>query len=871
MKRMVKKGARKSNASIRRRLRSSWIAMGALAASTVIAAPAAAHTHAAKGPRGSRDAATSLPVRRVDWPEFLAKGSSTPSPSRFSASAPPTLAEYRGSLVTWSYQDAADQQGGLGPAQAQAPLRFDITPGPLGTALTSFEQVTGLSVSMPNENIRTLNSPGVSGVFSAEQALAQLLTGTGVSYRFTGARTVALDLRIQADAVEVTGRMPSVSSPKYTEPLRDIPQTITVIPKAVMEEQGAVTLRDVLRNVAGITFQAGEGGVPAGDQMTIRGFSARTDMFIDGVRDFGGYSRDAFNLEQVEVTKGPSSSIAGRGSTGGSINQVTKAPQLGASYDGAIGIGNAAYKRSTIDINQPLEGLGQNTAFRLNAMRTDTDVPNRDEVGSERWGIAPSLGFGIGTPTRLTLSYLHLAQDNLPEYGLPWVPLNTNPQLEQYSNGIPPVDQSNFYGLTTRDYEKTNTDVATVAFERDFSSQLTLRNLTRYGQNDRDSVITAPRFASVNTSTAINRQLQSRDMVDEIVSNQTTANVRLQTGKVHHAIATGLEFTRETSENFARSGPTAPTADLFNPNPNDPYPGPITRTGASTEGTADTASVYAFDTVSFGQWEFSGGLRFDHFQAETESVAVGGVITPFERTDDAVSWRAGAVYKPRPNGSIYLGYGTSFNPSAEGLTLSATTVLLDPEETRSVEAGAKWDLMQERLSVTSAVFRVEKTNARTPGLNPGDPPTVLAGEQVVNGVELGITGRMTRNWSAIGSFALMSSDIAASNTPAELDNALALTPEKTLSLWTTYDLPRNITVGGGVQYMDSVFRNATNTAAVPSYWLLNTVVSYAVNQNLTLRLNGNNLADEEYVDRVGGGHYIPGAGRTVFVTLAVNY
>ena len=163
-------------------------------------------------------------------------------------------------------------------------------------------------------------------------------------------------------------------------------------------------------------------------------------------------------------------------------------------------------------------------------------------------------------------------------------------------------------------------------------------------------------------------------MVDDIVSNQTTANVRLQTGKLHHAIAAGVEFSRETSENFARTGPTAPTADLFNPNPNDPYPGPITRTGASTKGTADSASAYAFDTVSIGQWEFSGGLRFDRFQAETEAVAVDGVVTPFERTDNAVSWRGGAVYKPRPNGSVYVGYGTSFNPSAEGLALSAATV-----------------------------------------------------------------------------------------------------------------------------------------------------------------------------------------------------
>ena len=274
-----------------------------------------------------------------------------------------------------------------------------------------------------------MHSPGVSGTFTIDEALRRALDGTSLTFRRSGS-VVTIEIARLAESVEVTGRISTVSTPKLTEPLRDIPQTITVIPRAVMDEQGATTLRDVLRNVAGITFQAGEGGVPAGDQLSIRGFSARTDMFVDGVRDFGGYSRDSFNMEQVEVAKGPTSTLAGRGSTGGAINQVSKAPALSPIAEATIGAGTASYQRTTIDLNQPLTDFPvPGTAIRVNAMWNDTDVPNRDRVESSRWGVAPSIGFGSGTSTRATVSYFKLKQDNLPEYGLPWVPVNTNPEL----------------------------------------------------------------------------------------------------------------------------------------------------------------------------------------------------------------------------------------------------------------------------------------------------------------------------------------------------------------------------------------------------------------------------------------------------------
>jgi catecholate siderophore receptor len=768
---------------------------------------------------------------------------------------------------------AAAPQAQTSVARPAESIAFNIPAGQLDTVLKALagQAAFTLDLQIPSDTAAMMSSPGVSGTFSIDEAITRVLDGTSLTFRRTGS-TVTIEVRQLRESVEVTGRISNLSSPKLTEPLRDIPQTVTVIPRAVIEEQGATTLRDVLRNVAGITFQAGEGGVPAGDQLSIRGFSARTDMFVDGVRDFGGYSRDSFNMEQVEVAKGPTSSLAGRGSTGGAINQVSKAPVLSPIVDATIGAGNASYQRTTIDLNQPLADFPvPGSAIRINAMWNDSNVPNRDRVNSSRWGVAPSLGLGVGTRTRATISYFKLQQDNLPEYGLPWVPANTNPELAAFANGLPPVDQSNFYGLIARDYENTDTDIATVDVARDVGAATVVRNLTRWGRNVRDSVITAPRFASVNTSTALNRQLQSRDMTDDILANQTNLTTRVSTGSIAHAIVAGVEVSSENSVNYARTGPTAPTADLYHPNPNEPYPGPIVRSGASTDGTAHSTAVYAFDTLSIGSHlELTGGLRWDRFAVDYVSTAVTGVATPFERTDTMTSGRAGIVYKPRPEGSLYVGYGTSFNPSAEGLSLAAANVDLEPEKTRNIEAGTKWDLMRQQLSMTAAIFRTDKTNARTPGVNPGDPPTVLAGRQRVSGVEFGVSGRVRRWWTAIVNYAHMRSTIEASNTAAELDQNLALTPAHTLSLWTTFEVPGGVGIGGGAQFMDSVFRNAANTASVPSYWLINATASYAVNTHMTLRLNATNLADEQYVDRIGGGHYIPGPGRQVLVTATIR-
>ncbi|HEX2643713.1 MAG TPA: TonB-dependent receptor, partial [Thermoanaerobaculia bacterium] len=306
-----------------------------------------------------------------------------------------------------------------------------------------------------------------------------------------------------------------------------------------------------------------------------------------------------------------------------------------------------------------------------------------------------------------------------------------------------------------------------------------------------------------------------------------------------------------------------------------PYTGPITRTGARTESTADTAALYASDTLRINdRWQATGGLRWDHFNIEYRSVAVDGVATDFERTDRMLSWRGGVVFKPRPNGTYYVSYGTSFNPSADGVTglsLTASTADLEPEKSRGSELGTKWDLLGARLSLSGAVFQTEKTNARTPGVLPGDPLTVLQGEQRIRGFEVGASGQITRRWSAFFGYTYLDSEVVKSNTPAEVGNPLANTPEHSASIWTTYRLRRGFEVGGGAQYVGDRYNNNTATRIAPDYLLFDLMSSYEVSDHLTLRLNVSNVADKRYIDRVGGGHFIPGAGRSITLTSGIDF
>ena len=751
-------------------------------------------------------------------------------------------------------------------AAPEAEVQFEVAAGPLTEVMRAFHASSGIRVEVPSA-LATLRSPGVRGQMRPVEALRRLLDGIPVAFRFASRDEVRLELRV-SENVDVTGQR-GLASPRYTAALRDVPQTVTVISEDLIQEQGATTLRDVLRNVPGITMQAGEGGVPAGDNLSIRGFSARTDIFVDGVRDFGGYTRDPFNLEQVEVAKGPSSAYVGRGSTGGSVNLVTKTPQGTASREVTAGVGSDRYKRATVDANQP---LGDDASLRLNAMWQDADAPGRDVVGGRRWGLSPTLAVGLGQRTQLTAGWFHLDQDNVPDYGIPWVPL-TNTALASHAGDAPPVDYDNFYGLSARDYEDTVSDIGTLQVRHQATEAVALRSQFRYGNARRDSLITAPRFVATDSTDIRRTDWKSRDQEDVIWSNQSDVAARFSTGALRHRLVAGLELSREKDENFTRAETAAglPSTDLFAPNPDDPYTGALVRTGAVNTATATSRALYVLDTTEITRrWEITGGLRLESFDVDYVLRDVTGASTPLARKDGMLSWRLGVVHKPRPEATVYAVAGTSLNPSAEGLSLTAATALVAPETSRTLEVGARWEIGR-RLGITTAAFRTDKTNARTPGVDPGDPATVLEGEQRVDGLELGVTGRLARFWNVMAGYTLMDGDIVKSNNPVEVGRELHLVPRHSASLWTTVELPRGIGAGAGVQYMGEVYRNAANTGVAPSYWLFNAMASYAANDRLTLRLAGNNLLDADYADRVGGGHFIPGPGRSLSVTADLGF
>jgi catecholate siderophore receptor len=702
---------------------------------------------------------------------------------------------------------------------------------------------------------------------AAPLAVALALAVTQQAHAYDASATDLKAVHVQGEKQE------ELESPKFTQPLLDTPQSVTIVPAELMQQQGVTTLRDALRNVPGISMQAGEGGVPAGDNLSLRGFSARTDLFVDGIRDFGGYSRDPFNLEQIEVIKGPASAQTGRGSTGGSINLSSKTAQADTFNNVGLSIGDDSLTRATADFNHP---LGETTAFRVNLMGHDAEINGRDLVENQRWGVAPTLAFGLGTDTEIHFNLFHLEQDNVPDYGLPWVP-GTNNALPEHRNDEAPVERTNWYGILERDYEKTRTDMATVTWKHAFNESVKLENTTRWGASTRDSVITAPRFAS-NNDTAINRAAPKiRDSRDSILANVTNLTASFDTGAIKHDLVAGLELAHEKSKNRGHkedpSAPVTPTTDLYNPDPHGAFAPLIRDPLLTTMAEADSAAVYALDTLTLNpHWELSGGLRWDRFKADTLAFdTIENAWANRERTDEVLSGRVGVVFKPVENGSIYASYGTSFNPSAEGMSLSIALADVEPEKSRTYEVGTKWNLFDNRLSLTSALFRTEKTNARTP--DPDNPEVMeLTGKQRVDGFEIGVAGRITRNWTVTGGYAWLDGELLKTNDVREAEgNALGNTPDHTASLWTTYAFTENLEAGLGAQYVGKRWTNNREERQADDYALVDAMVSYRLNSSVALRLNGYNLANKEYIDRIGGGHYVPGAERTFMLSADFSF
>ena len=682
-----------------------------------------------------------------------------------------------------------------------------------------------------------------------------------------------------------------LDSPKYTQSLLETPQTITVLTDSLLQEQGVVSLRDALRNVTGISIQAGEGNPPSGDQLKIRGFSSRDDILVDNIRDVGFYFRDPFNVEQVEVAKGPSSAAAGRGSTGGTINMVSKAPKAEAIRELEAGIGTDSLYRLAADINQPLSAL-PGSALRVNLMAHDEARPGRDEVENRRFGIAPSFAMGLGTATRFTASLFYTEQDTLPDSGLPNA-RNATLAGSGFEGRVAPVDPSNFYGHTS-DYQDLQAYSGTLKLEQDFSAAFSWRNLLRYGRTHSDAIFSSPRFSpgtvtTLDGTTLVVGNQKPRDQVSDIVIGQSDVTLRFTTGSLPHTLVAGVEVARETNDNRRRLDANGPTTNLFAPTPR--AAAPIAYNGTRAQLDLDTVAAYVGDNIELTpQWELNAGARFDRVETQVKALNDGGVpayTQDLSRHDTEWSGNLGLVYKPAPNTSVYAGIGSSFDPTGRAdlvqlaggnnnLPITPGAFDVKPERSLSYEIGSKTNLLEDRLQLAAALFRTEKTNGRTPG-NPGEPPVVLNGELRVEGVELSISGRPTDKLNVFAGYTYQDGRVTHSNTAFEVGQRLDNTPNNNLSGWLTYQVLPALTAGGGVQYVDSRTSNIRPSAAsdfvitADEYVVLDAVAAYRVDPRLTLRLNAYNLMDEEYTFELSSGQSIPGITRTFALTALLSF
>ncbi|MDR0200643.1 MAG: TonB-dependent siderophore receptor [Delftia acidovorans] len=707
---------------------------------------------------------------------------------------------------------------------------------------------------------RTGTSVQISPLFTA-LAAAALVTPVQAQEAASAALLVAqaadAPSRSHLPAVTVSGPREAGSKPqasgsaKLAQPLLDLPQTITVVPAQVLQEQNALSLQQALSNVSGITFNAGEGGAGSGDNISLRGFSANANMQIDGLRDSGQNNRsDLFNIESVEVLKGPNSVFGGAGTAGGSINLVSKQPTKRDATEASAGLGNAGYRRLTLDSNRVLDG--GKAAIRLNLMGHVSDVAGRDAIDKRRWGVAPSLTLGLDSPTRITLSLVHQSDDNLPDYGVPVM-------RGQPLGGVSP---SAYFGWRNLDRENIDSNVLTAKLDHDFASGARLQNITRYSRLERDTRISASHVVLTGLPPGYYRptgpQGYGRDSTTTMWANQTLLTQRFTAAGLGHTLVTGLEISREAydrgtysyniSSNFPAGG--YPLA-----RPPGYWTGPTKWDSTGVASTRlDTRAVYAMDTVALSpRWDLGLGLRHDWIQGRFNATEAKGARSAADSSDGQFSGRAGLVFKPSAQGRIYLAYATSFNPSAEllvttGSGLSSATASLPPEKNTSLELGSKWEVLDGKLALAGALFQVDKRRVREAL---ADGSYALAGEQRVRGLELGVAGRVTPLWDLFANYTYMDSETLASPVyPTRVGQALGNTPRHSASLWTSYLLPGGWKLGYGLRFVGR--RNVTSAGdgQLASYWVHDAMVDYEINPRWRVRLNLGNIGNARYVAAV---------------------
>jgi catecholate siderophore receptor len=689
---------------------------------------------------------------------------------------------------------------------------------------------------------------------------------------------------------------------KGQQALRDIPQSVTVVTEKLMDDRNLDTFKEALKNTAGISFLAAEGGE---EDIRLRGFSlqATGDVFVDGVRDPAFYERDTFNLDRLEVLRGSASMLFGRGSTGGAVNQVSKTPRLMDENQLDLTLGSHNHVRVVGDFNKQ---TGESAALRLNVMKTQADN-NGSGSSLDKEGIAGAYRWGIGEKDEFQVGLYHLNNNNGMNYGLPWI--RSAPTSSALESTVLPLDPTAYFG-TASDYNAGSATHLSASHTHRFSADSELKTQIRKGQYERDQRAGTVRFANAASqpggqavslatfgpNTVINRgnNLKIQDM--DTLHVQSDFSKKFQALGLKHELLAGFDLATEDKTVYAartagaQGGVTInkPTTTIGAPN-DGAWVDESTRVLRVNNQYSSTGwGAYLQDLVQVApHWKVLGGLRYDSLKGDYDqfgnptNATDNGTKTSYQMRVGEWSKRAGVLFQPNELQSFHLSYGTSFNTSGDTYSLGASNVDTPPEQSENWELGAKLDSADKRFTTRLALYRATKKNERN--TDPLLPVVTLTGSRYVSGLEIDVAGRLTPKWEVFGSFTWMPDAKVSKAAPCPATGSCsqatagervgdrpALTPVHSGSAWTTYQVSSQWRVGGGVTFRGRQTPTRSEFE-VRSFVVGDLMAEYAYSDALTIKANMSNVTNKLYADALYPGHYIPGAGRLTQITASYKF
>jgi catecholate siderophore receptor len=681
---------------------------------------------------------------------------------------------------------------------------------------------------------------------------------------------------------------------KGNQALRDIPQSVTVVTERLIDDRNLDTLKDVLHNTAGVTFLAAEGGE---EDIRLRGFSLATsgDIFIDGMRDAAFYDRDTFNNDRIELLRGSASMLFGRGSTGGAVNQVSKAPRAINQNEVTTTVGSFNYARITGDFNVQ---TGEDAALRINAMATKADN-NGSGSSINKKGIAAAYRFGIGTADEFSVGLYALDNHNGMNYGLPWIrPTASAPVSATTVNDK--LDPSAYFGMAS-DYNDGTAKYLTASHLHRFDGNTELKTVIRKGAYTRDQragtvrhcirstnattgVVTNPECPTTvaldtfGPNTILTRGNNAKVQNMDTLYGQSDFSHKTSAWGMKHEILAGLDFARENKDVFALSGVTKPKTTA-----GSPFDGASLNEGArtmtrSSAFEAQNLGVYAQDMVQVAPtWKVLAGLRYDSMRGNFETINAVGVITnKYAQTIGDWSERVGVLYQPSALSSYHISWGTSFNTSADTYSYSALSANTAPEQSRNFEIGAKLDTADKRFTTRLALFQSTKFNERNTDPDSAATAFLLSGQRHSSGFEIDLTGHLTPQWEVFGSYMWMPDatiDVAAptAGVGERAGERPYMTPIHSGTVWTTYQLNTQWRVGAGINFRSEQTPIRNPGWSAPAFTTVDLMTEYTFNEKVSLKGNVSNINNVVYADSLYSGHYIPGSGRNAQLTLNLKF